>query len=61
MADPNPVNQNAPVSAAAISSAIGLCLAAFTDLTVDQVTAVLAVVSIVAAIIVQRYHTEPRT
>lgn len=60
MAVPTVVNQNAPITAASIVSAFSLCLAAFTNLTAEQVTALNAVVAIVAAVAVQRYHTEPR-
>ena len=54
------VSQNSPVSAAAIVSAVSLCLAAFTSLTAEQVSAVTAVVAIVAAFVVQRFGTDPK-
>lgn len=56
----NPVNQNAPISAAAVVSAVGLVLANFTTFTAGQIAAVNAVVAIVAAVIVQRFGTVPR-
>jgi hypothetical protein len=52
--------QNAPVTAASIVAAVALVLAAFTELSAEQVAAVNAVVGIVAAILVQRFHTDPK-
>lgn len=59
MADLSP-STNAPVTAATIVSAVGLVLAAFTSLSPEQIAAVNAVVGIVAALAVQRFHTLPR-
>lgn len=59
MADLTP-SQNAPVTAASITAASGLVLAAFTSFTTEQVTATQAVVGILAAVIVQRFSTIPR-
>lgn len=56
----NVVQQNTPVTAAAIVSAVGLCLAAFTGLSPEQIAAVNAVVAIVAGVLVQRYGTDPK-
>lgn len=61
MTDPNVANQNAPVTAASIVAAFQLCLAAFTTLDEMQIAALVAVVGIVAALIVQRFHTDPKT
>lgn len=58
---PNPAADNAPVTAASITAASGLVLAAFTSFSTEQVTAVQAVVGIVAALLVQRFHTQPKT
>ena len=59
MADLSP-STNAPVTAAAIVSAVGLCLAAFTEFTPEQVAAVNAVVAIIAGLVLQRFHTDPK-
>lgn len=56
----NTVQQNTPITAAAITSAVALCLAAFTSMTAQQITAVNAVVAILAAVLVQRYGTDPK-
>lgn len=60
MAESNVANQNAPVTAASIVAAVGLVLANFTDFTAGQIAAVDAVVAIVAALLVQRFHTDPK-
>ena len=57
----NPAQDNAPVTGASIAAAVGLCLSAFSSLTTVQVTAVLAVVGIVAQLAVQHWHTEPKS
>lgn len=49
--------QNPPVTAGAVASAIVGLLAAFTDLTADQLAAVGAALVIVAAVIAQRFTT----
>ena len=54
------VSQNTPVTAAAVTSAVGLCLAAFTSLTADQVSAVVAVVALAAGGLVQKLGTDPK-
>lgn len=57
---PNPAENNAPVTAASIVAAVGLVLAAFTSLSPEQIAAVNAVVGIVAAVLVQKFHTVPK-
>jgi hypothetical protein len=47
--------QNPPVTAAGLASVVVLVLAAFTDLTADQIAAVGAAVSLVAAVAAQRF------
>jgi len=54
----NVAAQNPPVTAAGLASTIVLLLAAFTDLTADQIAAVGAAVSLAAAFVAQR-HTTP--
>lgn len=49
--------QNPPVTAAGFASVVMLVLAAFTDFTADQVAAVGAAVSLVAAFAAQRFTT----
>ena len=49
------VKGNPPVTAAAIAAAIGGLLAAFTELDIEQLGAINAVVVIVAAVIAQRW------
>jgi hypothetical protein len=56
----NPAQGNAPVTGASITAAIGACLVAFTTLTAAQTTAVLGIVGIVAQVLVQRFHTDPK-
>lgn len=48
---------NPPVTAAGLASVVMLLLAAFTSFTGDQVAAVGAAVSLVAAFVAQRYTT----
>lgn len=60
MADPNALNTNAPVTAAAIVSAAGLLMAAWTDWTALQIESISAVVAILAALAVQHWHTDPK-
>lgn len=55
----NPAN-NPPVTAATITAAVVGLLAAFTNLSPDQVAAVGAAVGIVAAVIAQRFTTPVR-
>ena len=59
MADLSPAS-NAPVTGASITAAVGGVLVAFTTMSADQVTAVMAVVGIVAAVLVQKFHTDPK-
>lgn len=47
--------QNPPVTAAGLAAVVMGLLAAFTDATADQVAAVGAAVSLVAAFVAQRY------
>lgn len=54
----NVAAQNPPVTAAGLASTIVLLLAAFTDLTADQVAAVASAVYLVSAFVAQR-HTTP--
>lgn len=61
MSLPNPAADNAPITAASITAAVALLLANFTTFTASQITALTTVVGIVAAVIVQRFHTEPRS
>lgn len=53
----NIASQNPPVTAASVTAAVIGILAAFTTLSTDQVAAVGAVVSIVAAFVAQRFTT----
>lgn len=46
---------NPPVTAAGLASVVVLLLASFTDFTADQVAAVGAAVSLVAAFVAQRF------
>jgi hypothetical protein len=54
------ISGNTPITAGAITAAVGGILAAFTELTTDQVAAVVAVVAIVAAVLVQKFGTVPK-
>lgn len=47
--------QNPPLTAAGLSGVVVLLLAAFTDFSADQVAAVGAAVSLVAAFVAQRF------
>jgi hypothetical protein len=51
----NPASNNPPVTAATITAAVLAVLAAFTDLSADQVAAVGACVGIVASLVAQRF------
>lgn len=51
---------NAPITAAVITAAIGGVLAAFTSLDAEQVAAINAVVLIVAGIVLQKFHVNPK-
>lgn len=53
----NIAQQNPPVTAASITAAVVAILAAFTDLSVEQVAAVGAVISVLAAFVAQRFTT----
>lgn len=61
MADPNIANQNAPATAVGLVQAFMLVVAAFTTLTDVQITALNTFLSVAAAFIVQRFHTDPKT
>ena len=52
-----PAQHNPPITAATIAAAITGLLAAFTDLTAGQLSAISAALVIVAAIIAQRFTT----
>ena len=49
--------QNPPVTAAGVASVATLLLAAFTSLSADQIAAVGAAVSLLAAFVAQRFTT----
>ncbi len=53
--------ENAPVTAASIAAAVNLCLASFTSFSAEQIGALNAVIAILAAFAVQRWHTDPRS
>lgn len=57
---PNPAENNAPVTSASFAAAVGAVLAAFTEMTGDQVAAVIGIVGIVGALVVQHWHTDPK-
>ena len=59
MADLSPAS-NAPVTAASIVAAAGLCLAAFGDFSAEQVAAVQSVIGIIAAVVLQKFHVNPK-
>lgn len=61
MPQPTVTNQNAPVTAVGLVQAFMLVLAAFTTLSDVQITALNTFLSVVAAFVVQHFHTEPRT
>jgi hypothetical protein len=56
----NAIAQNTPVTAASVVAAVTLVLAEFTALTEGQISAVTAVVAIVAGFLVQKLGTEPK-
>lgn len=55
----NPAN-NPPVTAATITAAVVGLLAAFTNLSPDQVAAIGAAVGVIAAVVAQRFTTPYR-